>query len=85
MHLAKRLSDSAEFPHEIGLFLGYPIVDVIGFIHNKAQNYKYCGLWKVYGDTEQAQKIFELYKKCERIYYEKWSSGRDIERLTVTA
>ena len=29
--LARRLHDSEEFPHEIGLFLGYPPKDVHGF------------------------------------------------------
>lgn len=82
-HLAKRLQESEEFPHEIGLFLGYPTVDVQGFIQNKAQNFKCCGIWKVYGDVEQAQKTFALYKKCTRIYCEQWSRGKDIERLAV--
>ena len=30
--LSKRIEDSPEFPHEIGLFLGYPPEDVKGFI-----------------------------------------------------
>ena len=30
-HLKKRLSQSEGFPHEIGLFHGYPLEDVIGF------------------------------------------------------
>lgn len=81
--LVKRLQTSEEFPHEIGLFLGYPTVDVQGFIQNKAQNFKCSGLWKVYGDVEQTQKTFALYKKCTRIYCEQWSRGKDIERLTV--
>ena len=38
--LAQRLRECEVFPHEIGLFLGYPPEDVKGFIENKAQNYK---------------------------------------------
>ena len=38
------------FPHEIGLFLGYPPEDVRGFIENETRNYKFTGYWKVYGD-----------------------------------
>ena len=29
--------DSAEFPHEVGIFLGYPLEDVEGFIHHKEE------------------------------------------------
>ena len=37
--LQSTLSGSCEFPHEIGLFLGYPFEDVMGFIENKGENY----------------------------------------------
>ncbi len=50
-----------EFPHEIGLLLGYPLKDVIGFIQNKGMNYLLCGYWKVYHDKERAERIFEAY------------------------
>ena len=32
--LKARLNLEEKFPHEIGLFLGYPLGDVIGFIEN---------------------------------------------------
>lgn len=49
------------FPHEIGLFLDIPLEDVKGFIRNSGREYIYCGYWKVYGDVEKTQKIFESY------------------------
>lgn len=64
--LMRRLSEQVklyhnketEFPHEIGIFLGYPISDVKGFIKNKGQNCKYLGYWKVYDNVREAVKIF---------------------------
>lgn len=79
----KSLSEGREFPHEIGLFLGYPIEDVKGFIENKAECAKCVGCWKVYGDEEKAQKAFDKYKKCERVYRQQWSNGRPLVKLTV--
>ena len=38
--LASRLSIHRDFPHEIGLFLGYPPGDVEGFIKNRGRNCK---------------------------------------------
>ena len=38
--LCARLAQGGAFPHEIGLFLGYPIDDVVAFIANKGRN---CG------------------------------------------
>ena len=82
-HLMKRLNLQDEFPHEIGLFLGYPPEDVNGFIENKADNFKLVGTWKVYGDVTNAKKTFERYKKCTDIYSQKISEGRSIEKLIV--
>lgn len=81
--LIRRLGESREFPHEIGLFLGYPPEDVCGFIENKADGCKCAGCWKVYGDVEMAQKTFAKYKKCTRVYCSQYAQGRSIERLTV--
>lgn len=81
--LRGRLSENEEFPHEIGLFLGYPPEDVRGFIENRARGYKCVGCWKVYGDEECAKKKFAKYKKCTDIYCSLWAAGKSIERLTV--
>lgn len=81
--LTKRLCECQEFPHEIGLFLGYPPEDVCGFIENKADGYKCVGCWKVYGDEEKAQKTFRKYKKCTDIYCMRYAEGKTIERLTI--
>lgn len=82
--LAQKLRTQKEFPHEIGLFLGYPPEDVRGFIENNARGCKYTGCWKVYGDEEAAKKKFTQYKKCARIYCDQWEKGKDIERLAVS-
>ena len=58
VHLSRRLRACPEFPHEVGLFLGYPAEDVEGFRAHGGRDYKYCGLWKVYSDVERAQSCF---------------------------
>lgn len=49
---------SGEFPHEIGIFLGYPLADVEGFIRNSGRNYILCGMWKVYHRVKVAESAF---------------------------
>lgn len=63
-HLKTRISKNGSFPHEVGLFLGYPLVDVLGFIKNKGRNCKICGYWKVYGDEQEARCLFDSYSKA---------------------
>ena len=82
-HLMERLRTHEDFPHEIGLFLGYPPEDVSGFIENRACGCKCLGCWKVYGDVEAAQKTFAKYKKCTAVYGDLFAQGRSVERLTV--
>lgn len=81
--LAQRFRADGDFPHEVGLFLSYPPRDVQGFIENHAVNYKCAGLWKVYGDVEQAQALFAKYRKCTDIYCELWRAGSDLGQLAV--
>lgn len=81
--LRKRLNECECFPHEIGLFLGYPPEDVIGFIENKASCSKCVGYWKVYGNEEQAQRTFKKYKECTAVYCSQWMAGKSIEGLIV--
>ena len=81
--LARRFRESGEFPHEVGLFLSYPPEDVKGFIENRAANAKCTGVWKVYGDEQQAQQTFDRYKKCTQTYCERWRSGVKLDRLAV--
>ena len=81
--LIGRLNSGKDFPHEIGLFLGYPPEDVRGFIENRAGGYKLVGTWKVYGDAENAEKLFKKYRMCTKLYSEQWAKGKSIEELSV--
>ncbi len=83
VQLCRRLQHNGEFPHEIGFFLSYPPEDVKGFIDNRAAGCKLMGLWKVYGDEEQAKALFASYKACTRLYCRLWQAGADIGQLAV--
>lgn len=81
--LMRRLQRFGAFPHEIGLFLSYPPEDVRGFIEHRGHKSKCAGCWKVYGDVEQARKMFQTYKKCTDCYCRQWAMGVPISRLAV--
>lgn len=84
-HLKRRLEHHFCFPHEIGVFLGYPLDDVKGFIENAGQNCKCYGLWKVYSDEGEAIRVFEKLKKCTQVYMKVFSEGGNITQMTVCA
>ena len=62
-HLSLR-ANSGSFPHEIGIFLGYPLSDVIGFI--KGRKPRLCGYWKVYSNVRKARILFSEYNRCRK-------------------
>lgn len=76
--LADRIKKNSDFPHEIGVFLDYPMEDVLGFIENKGKDFKLCGYWKVYGDEEKARRIFRSYNRCRDYLCDKLDKCADI-------
>lgn len=81
--LIRRLNVQTDFPHEIGLFLGFPPEDVLGFITHRDEGCKCIGYWKVYGDECQARCRFCNYRKCTQNFKEQYLKGVTVEQLTV--
>ncbi len=75
----------SEFPHEVGIFLGYPIIDVEEFIKNKGENYMLCGYWKVYHNVEEAGKTFEQFRKLRDEAMDLFFTGRDLRDIVMSA
>ena len=79
--LSERLCLEGEFPHEIGVFLGYPLEDVVGFIRHRGRNYTCCGCWKAYGDPEAARRRFDAYHRCTAVCRERLRQGAAVTEL----
>ena len=78
-------SCDGDFPHEIGVFLGYPLGDVEGFIANRGRNFTCCGCWKSYGDPDAARRHFAQLNKCTAVYLRLFHSGTPVLKLAVAA
>lgn len=48
-------------PHELGVFLGYPLDDVKDFMNCSNKKCLACGYWRVYNDYDSAKEIFSTY------------------------
>ncbi|MDO5755574.1 MAG: DUF3793 family protein [Tissierellia bacterium] len=80
LHLSLRLQRES-FPHEIGLFLGYPVEDVLGFIKHKGQNYMEKGYWKVYQNVPNKLSLFEAYDDCRMRYSQLMDQGFTLQDI----
>ncbi len=69
------VNDRKEFPHEMGVFLGYPLCDVRGFIENEGDNFLLSGYWKVYDNEAAAKSLFEQFDDIKDDMVRKLSEG----------
>ena len=81
--LRRRLTEQTAFPHEIGLFLGYPPEDVRAFMEHRGEGCKCVGWWRVYNDEQTARQKFEQYECCTRALLMRSANGCTLTRLTV--
>ena len=89
--MLKRLAQSVRqissrklgFPHEIGVFLGYPKEDVEGFIQNEGRKYLMIGYWKVYSNPEKARMIFLEYARAKVCAVNEYLDGKNIREIAL--
>lgn len=85
--LSKRIrlygNGQTDFPHEIGVFLGYPLPDVKGFIENDGKNFAYMGYWKVYHNVQEAAKLFCRFDAERETAVREVIMGKTIEEIAV--
>jgi len=63
VELEKRVAGEG-FPHEIGVFLGYPLKDVVGFMGLARLSFTCQGPWKIFGDPSQSLSLARSHREC---------------------
>ena len=61
---------SEEFPHEIGVFLGYPLKDVLGFMGYGKNELVEVRNWRIYGDKEISYEVYNNFMRDKAIMKE---------------
>ncbi|MCR5251799.1 MAG: DUF3793 family protein [Lachnospiraceae bacterium] len=84
VQLVRHLKEDAGFPHEVGLFLGYPPSDVEGFMKDPSKGVKCCGCWKAYSEPEKARKTFKRFNRCTEEYRRMNKMGKSLAQLAVS-
>lgn len=64
LHTLRKRFAGPDFPHEVGLFIGYPLKDVVGFMNRKKCVPVYRGGWQVYGNPEESLSRMQRYKRA---------------------
>ncbi len=64
--LCRRVGKNDSFPHEIGLFIGYPAKDVAAFMGLVNLPFACQGPWKIYGDPVRSLGLAEQFRCCRQ-------------------
>lgn len=72
------------FPHEMGIFLGYPLADVKGFIEHGGKDYLYQGYWKVYENVEERKRMFSIYNRMKSEILMELENGKKLWQAAVS-
>lgn len=64
--LSRRIESKGSFPHEIGLFIGYPAKDVAAFMGLIKLPFTCQCLWKIYGNPDQSLGLAEQFRCCRQ-------------------
>jgi hypothetical protein len=82
-HIRLFQGGESAFPHEIGIFLGYPLWDVQGFLENGGKNFAYLGYWKVYRDVQSAKRLFQKFDAIRELAMEELGRGMTLREIAV--
>lgn len=75
------IKNKTDFPHEVGVLLGYPLADVKGFIENEGRNCICSGYWKVYEDENNAKELFCRFDEIKDEMIRLISSGYTLREI----
>lgn len=74
--LGRRIAANGSFPHEIGLFIGYPAKDVAAFMGLVKLPFTCQGPWKIYGNPAQSLGMVEQFRCCRQRMTDILATGR---------
>lgn len=65
-HIIVHLRDNI-IPPEIGIFFGYPVKDVIGYMGHPSLKLSFVKGWEYYGNPKLSEKVYKGFSKAEKL------------------
>ncbi|KDR96571.1 Protein of unknown function [Peptoclostridium litorale DSM 5388] len=63
-HLIEKMRECID-AHEMGIFFGYPLKDVMGFMGNPKLKFTKMAGWRVYGDPKKSDEVFANFNSAK--------------------
>lgn len=81
-HLSRKCC-CKKFPHEIGVFLGYPPADVRRFMAEGGQSCPNAGCWKAFGDAAGAATSSARFRRAKLLAAKLIVGGADLGEMAM--
>ncbi len=79
LNMLKERCRTMSLPHEVGIFIGYPLKDVMGFIEKAPRTPVARGDWQVFGEPEESLRLMQLYRCAEQLAEKIIETYQDME------
>lgn len=63
----RRFAASGGLCHEVGVFIGYPVKDVFGFMNSLKSTPGHNTPWRIFGDAAESLRLASAYRHAEEI------------------
>jgi hypothetical protein len=83
--LQRRFRAGSALPHEIGLFLGYPLKDVAGYMGRTDLPCTGCRMWRIYGDPTPSLALSDRFIVCRNLMAKRLRATRSPMALLLAA
>ena len=77
------MEQNRDFPHEMGIFLGYPVEDVMGCIKNRGKNFLLTGYWKVYQNLAEKADLFRKFDLAKEALLLQMAGGATVSEAVA--
>lgn len=67
LQLQRRFAASGGLCHEVGVFIGYPVKDVFGFMNSLKSTPGHNTPWRIFGDAAESLRLASAYRHAEEI------------------
>ena len=73
----------SDFPDELGIVLGYPTEDVLGYVENGGKDFLLNGYWKVYGNADEKRNLFHRFDEVTEEMIRTFISVKNIKTVAA--
>lgn len=79
LQLQRRFAACGSLCHEVGVFIGYPVKDVFGFMNSIESAPRHNTPWRIFGDAAESLRLASAYRRAEELAHSALDAAASIQ------